>query len=1315
MKKIFLIIAILFTISVSNVFAQTKFLVSEYKNISGNTIGEWIEILVIEDNVSIVNYYLRDNSGDGLWMGGVKFRDIPLWRNLRKGTAILIYTRSNAGITDDIDAEDGFIRVSADNDTYFEKVLENASNWVDNALNFNQTTECVHLIDNNGNHHHALAQSATNLILTAISVLPYPKVVHQSDAAAVAVRFWGYGGGPYHQVGGSDSTTNVSYGETPGYANLPPNPTITPRNHLYWRSLRQPVWNNPKLTISLVGEGVKLSWNKAEDVYPQDKYQGYLILRHPKAESANAGTPNDAYVYNQGSFIGSAYVVANVKGSDVTEYIDKNYECDVEYVYRVYAYRYANTGDETDNRPDRGRGRSYNENNFAEAEIKTPKAGTVSIQNFNNNRNVYCIGDTAIVVANVSEGNFRYEWLNNNIIISREKRDTLKFVVPNGISRIALRIFNEVNCATTSNEIVIEGVATPRPYLAKIEKKREEKIVKNDTIYFCLGDTLKLVGSSGITSSDAKIIWFKDGNKWLENINNVSITSNGTYYFIATNKNDCSVNSPFVTVIFREYNFDVNPKSIDLFLSENEDYRDTTITVRNNGNSPLEIHQSMLVIPFGYTLIEPTNFPIIVPAKSSLNLKIRFEPPDYNLYKNFVTFNTPCNPKLTRVQGYKDAGKTILSAGNNFIDLGKFIFCDLPISIDTTFEITAVGKENLLINGYSNSNNTDFQINVNPPAKIKPFENFPLKIELMNKNKGKYQTTIYIPYIRELTGTRDTLVINVYAEIVEPTLYYNQNIDLGKIYSCTKDTVFTITITNLTPTSVEIKQFDNEKLQIADLPIEIEAYGKKDIQIYLKLSNNNEIFTTNINYEPCNMTSPITISAQYGGIIPTLSENKLNFGSMYICESAKEKILKLDINNYSKPVKINKIIYDNDNFALNYQENDELMQTNQIKVRLNKFQIGTYNSKISMILGKCDDTVSFDVAAELIDLKYQLSSNTLDFGLVQLGNSSTQTITFKNNSNDDIVIEGIYFLEPVFKVKSPLNFPITVKSNESIDFEIEYTPLENDENYINHVSLSIINPCKIDEIITLKGNSSKKKLNINTSLQLPQNKIFVEAGKRINIPVRFVTNDTIKLSQAGITKISFDLNYNPKVIYPENVYAGQTILNNIEKITLSEAETGTAQIEIEIKDPTKLTDGIICEVGTLGLIGNTNISSILFGKVEIESSADVYVSKTHGEVEVLSYCLPENRVIEYNDKPSIKIIRENKNSIELEITKVSDGYFEIAIYDLLGNRLQSIVSETRKAGKYELHLEKSRFNNGIYLISVQDDGQYITKSILIQK
>lgn len=1314
MKKNFFIYLLLLFVSSLNLISQTKFLVSEYKNISGNPQGEWIELLVIEDNVSIVNFYLRDNSGDGLWMGGVRFKDVPLWRNLRKGTSILIYTRNTSGFTNDLDAEDGFIRLSAENTDYFEKVLENTDDWSSFALNFNQTTECIQLLDNNNNHHHALAQSATNMILTAIAVLPYPKVVHQNDNAAAAVRFWGYGGGPYHQVSGNDSTTNVSYGETPGYANLPPNPSISPKNHYYWRTLRQPEWSNPQLTISLVSEGVKLKWNNASDVFPNDKFQGYLILRHLKKDDANAILPQDAYVYNEGQYLGPSVVVANIKGSDITEFIDKNYECDVDYVYRIFAYRYSNTGDNTDNKPESGRGRSYNESNFARAEIKTPEAGTASISLLVPGNNTFCVGDTVTLLAKVSTGNFSYQWLNNNIVFSNQKKDTVSFVVPSGISRITLKIINEINCSTTSNEIVIEGVEVPKPYLAQIKGKKEERIIKNDTIYFCFGDTLKLLGDVGIISPETQIVWYKDGLPWISGIKNVSITSSGEYYFQAINKNQCSRLSPSVTVIFREYNFDVVPKSLSFLVSKDEDFMDTVITLSNLGNSTLEITQDMLIIPVPYTIVEPNTFPIFVAPNTSIQIKIRFAPTDYKLYKGRLIFATPCNTRFVSIQGYKDAGKSFLSIGDDNISLGKFLFCDLPTEIDSTLNIYAIGNENIIPGNVWQSNPSDFAIIANPQALVKPFESFPINVKLISNQIGIYKTTLFIPYKPETTGTNfDTLKITIIAEIYEPLLNFNSNVNL-KIDNCNRDTIFTLNLLNTSPDRIILKQFSSSNIQIINLPIEIEPFGSADISVYFKLQDNLENINTNINYEPCSMSLPINISAEYGGIIPLLSADSIDFGTVYFCQTPIEKEINLQILNYKSPVEIKQIEYQNNFFSLDIQENQFLQDANSIKVRLLTNQIGQHPSVISLVIGDCNDTIKIPVNANIIDLSYTLSTKTLDFGTVEPGNEEIRSFIFQNNSNDEIVISGINSLDDRFVIINPASFPISVKSGESLLFEIKYIPQDFEEELDTLAVIQINVPCKTQEMITLKGNSPKKKLTISAVLELPQTKVFVEAGKKVKIPIRLSASGTNKLSQGEINNLSFNLVYNPKLLYPQSILPSGSIINNFNRLTINEIKDGIARIEIIPKNSNLIDDGEICLVEFLGLLGNSFNTNLIIDSIEILSPNDFIISKLDGEVEIISNCLPDSRIIEYSNKPQIIIISENNSTIEIEITKVTDNYSELMIFDLMGNQIMNINWQNNKAGKYRYSLDKTYFANGVYLFTFVEDGSYVSKLILIR-
>ena len=94
-KRIFLIVlfCVVGMIFTNSLHAQYV-VISEYQNISSIPEGEYTELLIVVDKVDLVGYTLRDNSGSGDWQGGVRFRDIPLWKNLRMGTVIVIGHRN---------------------------------------------------------------------------------------------------------------------------------------------------------------------------------------------------------------------------------------------------------------------------------------------------------------------------------------------------------------------------------------------------------------------------------------------------------------------------------------------------------------------------------------------------------------------------------------------------------------------------------------------------------------------------------------------------------------------------------------------------------------------------------------------------------------------------------------------------------------------------------------------------------------------------------------------------------------------------------------------------------------------------------------------------------------------------------------------------------------------------------------------------------------------------------------------------------------------------------------------------------------------
>ncbi len=107
-------------------FSQ-KVVVSEYFNYPGATAQlEWTEILVLEDNISLVGWSVHDYSGDlSARVNGPVFKDIPLWKHLRAGTIIVIDHRlTTPAQPTDSDPSDGYIQVMQLDADFFQSAEE---------------------------------------------------------------------------------------------------------------------------------------------------------------------------------------------------------------------------------------------------------------------------------------------------------------------------------------------------------------------------------------------------------------------------------------------------------------------------------------------------------------------------------------------------------------------------------------------------------------------------------------------------------------------------------------------------------------------------------------------------------------------------------------------------------------------------------------------------------------------------------------------------------------------------------------------------------------------------------------------------------------------------------------------------------------------------------------------------------------------------------------------------------------------------------------------------------------------------------------
>jgi len=370
----------LLVLSYYSSFSQSV-VVSEYFN-AANTRDEWIELLITQDQTSLVGFTLRDNNANQTsWQSEITFSNNSLWANLRAGTIIVIWCRviNDNAILNPIDTNgsDGYIEVNAQLANFFSGGSFGTNpNWAGTTLSIAGNGELIQIRNSSGTHIHALGHRSTTG--ADFNALASPKLNHAASAvsdesvrANPAANLAGYNG-----ASGTTLTTKSSSLITQGLPNK--SSTDTSSNLAFWRSLRQPTFPSPTLNSILTNASFNqftLNWIACTDPYPADSTIGYLVLRN----TSNTFTdPSDGFIYTTGQTIGSATVAGNVDNSQLTQFTDNTQlNCGQTFYYKVYAFRY---------KIDQGlgsahhaaRGRAYNESGTNVQSISRPQPSPIS-------------------------------------------------------------------------------------------------------------------------------------------------------------------------------------------------------------------------------------------------------------------------------------------------------------------------------------------------------------------------------------------------------------------------------------------------------------------------------------------------------------------------------------------------------------------------------------------------------------------------------------------------------------------------------------------------------------------------------------------------------------------------------------------------------------------------------------------------------------------------------------------------------------------------------------------------------------------------
>jgi hypothetical protein len=318
-RRLFLRLVCLFMVSQAG--AQ-EIVINEYFNTSGQS-GEWTELVVVKDNLSLAGWFLGDNNaGTNSWQPKIRFLNIPLWKNLRRGTIIQIDHAAAESDCDDAVVTNktrGFIRVCSKDPAFFEGGSPSTLFLADGG-------DFVHIVDTSGKMVHGIGHDDNPGNSVEGGTCFNATDDWKNTSAAVPARR-PCGNFTYYRFGMQAPTAlrmkaGVLADFRAGMITAPNNPYIDTsdvpaegtgnglQNDAWLSELRQPEIAPQEVCAQKSPDGrLSFSWLPAEDAFSADNVTGYIIL---ESSTGTFTYPGQGRIYTEGQILGTGQAQTRV-------------------------------------------------------------------------------------------------------------------------------------------------------------------------------------------------------------------------------------------------------------------------------------------------------------------------------------------------------------------------------------------------------------------------------------------------------------------------------------------------------------------------------------------------------------------------------------------------------------------------------------------------------------------------------------------------------------------------------------------------------------------------------------------------------------------------------------------------------------------------------------------------------------------------------------------------------------------------------------------------------------------------------------------
>lgn len=1267
-----------------------EMVVSEYFNIQDVT-SEWTELLVVKDNLNVVGWALTDaNTGQVARQGGPKFNDLPLWRNLRAGTIIVLWHRAMP-VTAKIDssAADGYLELSSRDVRFFTtQYFAPPSDLAD--LNIADAGDVLQIIRADTSHVHALGHNKPTG--AAYNSIPSPKVNFDSATvgAGRSCRVTGRTLAAYG-VGLSKDSVVGGFNDSKGLPNrfdlARTNAGVPNINHWFWRTTREPQWtSNPTVVlVSQTAKAHKIEWTPLDDTRPSDRTTGYVILRDTLGFSTFPTTGIvDGSIITKGQRIGSALVL------DVRPVADGGYQytdsvnliCGGTYTYRVYGYRYA--ADEQLTRTDdtTARGRQYTETIFAQSPTiskPNPQKPIIAASKLQ-----VCVGDTvSLTTSTVAD---RYDWTIDGVPVP--VGGTTRIVVRQpGTYR--LTITANGGCSSTSEPITITSLPA-----------KDVDVSPRGIQQLCAGDSLTLTALTDAASYE----WIRDGQLLVGQTAKSLVVRQGGDYIVRTASNEgCPGVSSIVRVRIQDVRVAFTAATVDFGkLGSCESSRELLVALLNTGQVDVTIAST--TFPAGFALRSPAPG-FVIKAGQSQQVRITFAPPSSGTFTGQAIFTAvPCSVAIPiTVRG--ERVESAASLDRALVDFGAFSACPTSIiKVDSTFRIVNNGQSEIVVQVPQVRPPFYLLTDFPAPKPVAPGSSLPIQIQYRplgaDLNRGVTQQ-IAFPFT-SLTCS-DTLRAQLQGASYQPTFTIDPDVtDLGVLLSCQSeiDTVVTVTNTSLVNVTIDrIESVDGVSLIGPAVTIPPSSSKNIPVRIIAPVTPGPTTRTAVAVGLPCDIRVPMTFEGLVIAPSYTPSTTSISLGTVRPCSdtslpSAQIVFVAKGLSGLRSRVNDVRL---SGPFTTTLQSGSFFRDTLIVDVAASSpLAIGINTGTITLSIGPCNTEFVLPIRVTKTERRWSAAVTQAVLGPLGSGQRTTTALTVTNTGSDSIIVSAIDGLNAPFSVLAPLpTLPAILAPAESLQVTVEYTFIGYDRADSQAVRISTSGLCADTLVVGLRGSTVSEGTITGVMLVAPLD-VVGTAGTTIQVPLAL--ESIVALDSANLREMSVYLSFDPAVVRPVSTAAGASG----ETSSIREITPGRAILDVQH------TRAIVPTQQLTSVAFQTYLAPVASTPLRIDSviAKKVQITGRNGRIAVLGSCIISAELADLKNRVDARVIRNDNVSIEVGISTITNDVTRVSMYAMSGERVTTPLASMLPPGSYTLRFDVAHLATGTYIV-VYEHGRHV--------